>query len=142
MKFKSRKDLFMIFLVYGINLLTIGFCLFLYFEEGFSNGNIVAFILLPALVVFLFGLLYTHYELSNGYFKYSTGFIINGKIEINRIREIVKGKTLRVGFKPATATKGLIIKYDKYEELYISPDTNDSFIEEILKIKSDIVITE
>lgn len=132
----------MILLVYGINLLTAAFCIFLFLEEGFSKDNIVAFILLPVFIVFLFGLLYTNYELANGYFRYRSGFIINGKIEISRIREIVKGKTLRVGFKPATATKGLIIKYDKYEELYISPATNDSFIEEILKIKSDIVITE
>jgi len=41
---------------------------------------------------------------------------------------------MHVGLKPATATKGLIIKYDKYNDIYISPDSNESFVEAILKI--------
>ena len=65
---------------------------------------------------------------------------MNGKIEISRIHEIVVGKTLWAGNRPAMASKGLIIKYDKYEDLYISPDTNEKFITEILKHKPDIKI--
>ncbi|UWX54594.1 hypothetical protein NYZ99_17210 [Maribacter litopenaei] len=30
----------------------------------------------------------------------------NGKISIDRITEIVKGRTLRIGFRPATSEKG------------------------------------
>ena len=53
---------------------------------------------------------------------------IKGKIEIKEIREVIKGKTLWVGLKPATARKGLIIKYGKFDEIYMSPQTNDEFI--------------
>lgn len=47
--------------------------------------------------------------------------LIRGKIEIVGIKEIIIGKSLWSGFKPATAKNGLIIKYDKYNEIYISP---------------------
>lgn len=82
----------------------------------------------------------TNYVLENGYLKYRSGFVY-GKIKISRVREIIVGETMRVGIKPAMATKGLIIKYDKFEDIYISPDSNESFVDAILKIKNDIVIT-
>ena len=83
----------------------------------------------------------TSYELSQYGFIYRFG-PMNGKISINRIKEIVKGKTLWMGFRPATARKGLIIKYDLYNEIYISPKTNESFIEKILELNGNIKITE
>ena len=42
--------------------------------------------------------------------------------------------------KPATALKGLIIKYNKYDEIYISPKTNESFVAEILKLNPEVKI--
>ena len=79
-------------------------------------------------------------ELTQTELKYKSG-PISGKIEIERIKEIIKGKSLWSGLKPATARNGLIIKYDKYEEIYISPKTNDSFVEKILEYNSKIKIT-
>ncbi|NME71839.1 hypothetical protein HHU12_27990 [Flammeovirga aprica JL-4] len=57
------------------------------------------------------------------------------------MHEIVKGETLLSGTKAAVACHGLIVKFAKYDEVYISPDSNDSFIEEILKINPDIKIS-
>ncbi|MGB5553196.1 MAG: PH domain-containing protein [Flavobacteriaceae bacterium] len=84
----------------------------------------------------------TNYELSkeDGLIYRSGPF--NGKIKMNRITEIIKGKTLWVGFRPATARKGLILKYDTYNELYISPKTNERFIEKILEFNTEIKITD
>ncbi|MGC1203582.1 MAG: PH domain-containing protein [Flavobacteriaceae bacterium] len=81
----------------------------------------------------------TKYELIKNHLKYKSG-PIRGEIEIHRIRKIIKGKTLWVGLKPATAKNGLIIKYNKYDEIYISPKTNDVFIAEILELNSEIEI--
>ena len=72
---------------------------------------------------------------------YKSGPII-GKISVDRITEIIKGKTLWAGLKPATSRKGLIVKYDKYNEVYISPKTNESFIKKILELNGQIKITE
>ena len=67
--------------------------------------------------------------------------LIRGKIEIERIKEIIKGKSLWSGLKPATARNGLIIKYDKYEEIYISPEINETFVNKILELNNNTKIT-
>ena len=61
---------------------------------------------------------------------------------IPEIREIAKGKTMYAGLKPATASKGLIIKFGKYDEIYISPATNELFVSEILKRNPEIVVSK
>ena len=99
----------------------------------------------PLLIVvgFLLWLYFgTNYELTkeNGLI-YKSGPII-GKISVDRITEIIKGKSLWAGLKPATSRKGLIVKYDKYNEVYISPKTNESFIKKILELNGQIKITE
>ncbi len=81
----------------------------------------------------------TKYEITVTALIYKSG-PIRGQIEIERINEIVKGKTLWVGLKPATARNGLIIKYDKYNEVYISPENNDLLINELLKRNNRIKI--
>lgn len=86
---------------------------------------------------FYFG---TSYKLSEDELFYRCG-PIKGKIEISKITEIIKRKTLWVGLKPATARNGLIIKYNKYDEIYISPETNELFIEKILEINGKIKIS-
>jgi len=35
---------------------------------------------------------------------------------------------------------GLIISHGKYDEVYISPDSNSSFIEKIKQVKPDLII--
>lgn len=81
----------------------------------------------------------TGYELTQSELKYKSG-PLRGSIEIKKIHEIVKGKTLWAGIKPAMARNGLIIKHGKYDEIYISPDSNDAFINEILKLNKNIII--
>ena len=80
-------------------------------QEEF-NEIIWTDLLLFLIVGFLFWVYHdTSYKITKKYFKYRSG-PIRGKIELSRIKEIIKGKTLWTGLKPATASKGLIIKYD------------------------------
>ena len=93
-----------------------------------------------AVSVFLLWIFYgTKYELSENHLKYKCG-PINGKIELKKINQIVKEKSLWSGLRPATARNGLIIKYEKYNEIYISPKTNETFIKKILELNSGIEI--
>lgn len=115
--------------------------------ENLQNGNSTTLefyfttIILLGSILFLFWIYYgTYYVLDQTHLHYYSG-PIKGEIEIQTIREIVKGKSLWVGLKPATASKGLIIKYGKYDEIYISPATNDTFIRKILEIHPSIKIT-
>jgi hypothetical protein len=45
-----------------------------------------------------------------------------------------------VGMKPAFARNGIIVRYNKYDEIYISPPDNNEFVEELLKINPEIEV--
>lgn len=82
----------------------------------------------------------TKYELTQSKLKYQSG-PLKGEIDIEQIKEIIMGKSLWTGLKPATAMNGLLIKYGNYDEIYISPKTNDTFVSKILEINKNIKIT-
>jgi hypothetical protein len=142
MKFKSKKDILFQLLGFSIIVFFIGIILFRVFYDGIENYNFMwtdIFMLTVAGFLIWLGL-GTNYELTQTELKYKSG-PIRGKIEIDKIHEIIKGKTLWSGLKPATARNGLIIKYEKYNEIYISPKTNDSFVKKILELNDKIKIT-
>ena len=141
LKFKSKKDVLFQALILG----TAGFCISTVVTQSLATEldkwNYITINLLLFVCGFLFWCYYsTYYELTQTHLKYNCG-PIKGHIEIKEIREIIKEKTLWVGLKPATARKGLIIKYGKYDEIYISPESNDEFISHILAINDVIKIT-
>jgi hypothetical protein len=143
MKFESKKDILFSIIILGINTFLIGITI-----VGIVNGEMIkdeywALILILAVVGLLFWLYFgTNYELTKGDGLIYRSGPLKGKISVNRITEIIKGKTLWVGFRPATSRKGLIVKYDKYNEIYISPKTNELFIKKILELNEQIKITE
>ena len=143
MKFKSEKDTLFQIIILGMNAFLLGMSI-LYFTSGeFEKEDFWPVLLLLATVGFLFWLYFgTSYELTKeeGLIYRSGPF--RGKISIDRIIEIRKGETLWAGLKPATSGNGLIIRYDKYEEIYISPRTNETFIKRALELNEDIKITK
>ncbi|RIV69913.1 PH domain-containing protein [Flagellimonas aequoris] len=142
MKFKSQKDILFSTIIIGTNLFLLGITLYGIFIGEMEPHEYWTLPLVLGVVVFLFWMYFgTDYELSPKGLIYRCG-PMKGKIGYERIREIVKGRTLWIGFRPATARKGLIIKYDRYNEIYISPKTNEVFIDKILELKSDVNITE
>ncbi len=142
MKFKSRRNIFTIVLAYMVTIGLLLACYEIYDNDReISAGTFITYCFIVAIIWMMLSIIYnTVYEIKSNHVYYRSGFV-RGKISIERIREIIKGKTMYAGLKPAAAGKGLIIKYDNYEEIYISPDSNDSFINALLKIKSDIVVT-
>lgn len=142
MKFKSRKDILFSAIILGTLAIVVVLVILGILKGEMSPNERWTLIPVSLIIGFVLWLLFgTNYELNEQEFKYQCGPFF-GKIDVDRIQEIVKGKTVYVGFRPATARKGLLIKYDKHEELYISPETNDTFIKKILELKSEIKITE
>ncbi|MBJ6368107.1 PH domain-containing protein [Snuella sedimenti] len=142
MKFKSKKDPLLTTLILGLNLFLIGVAFSRLTLNHIKKTDYWGITLILAVVALLFWIQFgTYYKLSKNELTYRSG-PISGKIHTDRIKEIIKGKTLWVGLKPATSRKGLIIKYDTYNEIYISPKTNELFIEKTLEINSNIKITE
>ena len=139
--FKSRKDQLFIWII----IIVVSIMLILSISDIILSGlQLESFILLCinlAVSTLLFWIFFgTKYELDKKEIKYFCG-PFKGKILIYDIKEIKKNTTKWVGLKPATARKGLVIKHKKDDEIYISPDSNDAFIKEILKLKANIKIS-
>lgn len=101
-------------------------------------------ILIPLFLplIFIFWIYFnTSYRIENKELFYCSGFL-KGKIEILSIKEIKNGKTMWSGIKPALSTKGIIIKYNMYDEIYLAPENNNKLISDLLKINQDIIITQ
>ncbi|MGA9211418.1 PH domain-containing protein [Kaistella sp.] len=63
------------------------------------------------------------------------------KVDIRTITTITSGKTMWVGLhKHGTATKGLIISSRFKNDLYITPEEQDLFLQKILEINPGIVV--
>ena len=139
MKFRSRRDIWISLVLYGtIALLIIQ--LFPLLNEKVNGVSVAIALFCISLAIFLLWVLYgTYYFIDDTYIKYYSG-PIRGKIEIEKIHTIVKDKNLYAGLRPATALRGVVVKYGKYDEVYFSPYTNEDFIRELLKIKPDIKI--
>ncbi|WP_372753222.1 PH domain-containing protein [Mariniflexile sp.] len=140
MKFSSRKDVLFTLVILTVCSLLLGIVIFDFFKENASIKGIFPLVTIVCVVSFLLWLFFdTKYELTETALKYKSG-PIQGEIAIASIKEIIKNKTLWVGLKPATAAKGLIVKYNKYDEIYISPRSNDTFIRKIVEINENIKI--
>ena len=66
-------------------------------------------------------------------------FIVNDRIEISKIRKIEK--TNSILSSPALSLDRIAIKFNKFDEVYISPKDRQTFIEDLLKINPEIEVT-
>ena len=141
MKFKSKSDMFFQVVLYGVCLLLVSLSFFSFFEAKQDYGLIVLVLINVFVIGLILWLLHgTNYELNDFFFQYRAAFF-RGKIPLENIQELVVGKTMWAGYKPATARNGIIIKYDSGREIYISPNSNESFVEKIQELNPEIKIS-
>lgn len=141
-KFESRKDGLFTSVFVGVSMLmlvVIGLALV-------ENLNFVGLLIVVVSSFLVIGLLLwiylgTYYEIPNDVLKYRSG-PMRGSIAISRISKVTKGRTLWVGTKPALARKGLIISYERFNEIYISPEQEELFLEMLLEQNPSIKIIE
>ncbi|HSP40316.1 MAG TPA: PH domain-containing protein [Gillisia sp.] len=139
MKFKSRRDLFFNLMIFGAIAVLLA-PIYSLWTGGITTGTIAFMIYCIAVSCFLLWFFYgTWYTIDSKQITYHSG-PFKGKIEIEKINKVIIGKNLYIGFRPATAFKGVIVKYGRYDEIYFSPQTNETFIAELLKIKPEIKI--
>jgi hypothetical protein len=98
-------------------------------------------IILPIVGSLIWILLDTKYILKENKIFYNSG-PFRGTIAIDSIKKIEhhSGIIVPVTFKPALNTKGLIIHYNSFDDIYISPNQENLFLEELLKVNPDIEI--
>lgn len=95
-------------------------------------------LMLIALIKMLF---YTSYTIKDGFLKHRSGPFY-GELKISSIQKIMyhSGWYVPVLYRPATATIGIIIKYNTYDDIYFSPEDRDTFVADLLKINPEIEV--
>lgn len=140
MKFNSRKDTLFTLLFVGVAVLM----LFVTILVLLSSPSLTEALIIVATTVAVAGLLLwiylgTHYQINEQFLTYSSG-PFRGRVAISEIKAIIRGKTLWAGTKPATARKGLIVNYQGYNEIYISPEEEEKFLNKLLDMNPSIKV--
>lgn len=96
---------------------------------------------LLSLLLLLSIALKTEYKIKNNLLYWQSGPFY-GKIKINTIHKIQHHKGIYVPtlWKPALSQIGLIITYNKYDDIYISPENEAEFIAKLLELNPTIEI--
>lgn len=136
MKFKNRVDwtfmIIPILLVSGAIFILIGKI------ESLNFGELLGwffFSLLPALPIFLLAFKRKgRYEIKDNYLHYNMIYP-KGRINISTITKIDANTTKWAGLKAGTSLTGIIIYYNAFDELFISPENQDVFLK-MLKEKN------
>lgn len=109
--------------------------------EDFRDSEILIYLGITALIIALFALICfgTYYKIENGFLYHRSGPFF-GKMKISNIRKIKyhSGWIVPVTYRPATDTKGIIITYNKFDEVYFSPKELETFINELKSINPEI----
>ncbi|CAM3935281.1 PH domain-containing protein [Mucilaginibacter galii] len=81
----------------------------------------------------------TYYNITGTQLYYRSG-PVNGVIDIKQIHTIISHKSMYTGLKPALGSKGCIIKYNQFDEIYLSPKAQKDFIAQLLTINPAIKV--
>ncbi|HLT08871.1 MAG TPA: PH domain-containing protein [Cyclobacteriaceae bacterium] len=127
----------MLYMLMGYVVLLVGF--FCLGQQAFTQNSELLLPMLVPLVLILWPLFNTYYQIRAEKPIYRPGYV-HGEIDINSIREIIKGKTMWIRFKPSLATGGLIIKFNRFNEIYLAPKNNEELIADLPKLNGSINI--
>ena len=101
-----------------------------FYQEGIFPTLIISGILTLTLAYLISFYYTTSYVLHQDYMRCSSGWIVK-KITYQAIKKIEKNKGLYIGLKLSLALDGLIIYYHNGNELFISPENLDQFIDDL-----------
>jgi len=138
--FRTRTDA----LFNGLMIFSIAICvipMWPLLRSGISGIEaVIAFVILAATTLMMIAF-YTHtyYRIEGNELRWRSS-ILFGKFSISSIHKIAVNQTLWVGTRPATAKNGVIIYYNKYDEIYFSPSDNEAFVAALLEINPEIEV--
>ena len=138
--FKTRTDA----LFKGLMIFSIAICvipMWPLLRSGISGIEaLIAFVILAATTLMIIAF-YTHtyYRIEGNELRWRSS-ILFGKFSISSIHKVAVNQTLWVGTRPATAKNGVIIYYNKYDEIYFSPSDNEAFVAALLEINPEIEV--
>lgn len=137
--FLSSKNAFTIIILWGV----VAFMVIM-LGYTFNSGELswAPFIILTlTTVLILWVLLDTRYVIKDSFLFYRSG-PFRGRIDITKIKKIKRhsGLYVPVSMKPALDTKGFIITYNNFDDVFVSPQDSDAFLQEIQKINPTVQV--
>jgi len=138
--FRTRTDT----LFNGLIIFSIAICvipMWPLIRSGISGIEaIIALVILAATTLIMIAF-YTHtyYRIDGDELRWRSS-ILFGKFSVSSIHKVAVNQALWVGTRPATARNGVIIYYNKYDEIYFSPSDNEAFVAAILEINPEIKV--
>jgi hypothetical protein len=132
MRYYSAKGIIMPVSVCGVGLIAV---------LSLVNKTYPAFCITAIAFIYLIWTLFdTFYTVDGNTLGYRSA-LINGTIPIDSITQVVKNKKMYSGLKPALSTKGVIVKYNKYDDIYLSPKDIDLFIDALRAVNPGIAVS-
>lgn len=141
MQYKSEKTIF-IYFVFGILISVFGIMIFAYTTEKDPIGVLFGMGIIGIVTGFLLHCFFnTNYTIFKTELKYQCG-VIKGEIPIDKIRKIEYNNSIFVviTLKLGWSHKGLIIYYNQFDDLFISPKNRDQFTLELTQLNPNITI--
>lgn len=131
MLFKTKKDFTFLFVFLFVFILYTVISIFsIVYENDYSV--IWQFSSVLTFLAFLFFSIYktTYFRLDDDYL-FCRSLVFTKRIPYSSIRKVEKQKGIYAGIKFSTAWKGLVVHYNKFDEILISPENDEFFIEKL-----------
>jgi hypothetical protein len=131
MRFETKRDNTFLFIFLFVLVLYSGIASYsIIYENDYSV--IWSFSLILVSLALLFFLIFkTTYFVFEEYQLVCRSLFLKRRISYSDIRKVEKQKGIYAGFKMSTAWTGLVLHYNKYDELLVSPEREEEFIQEI-----------
>jgi hypothetical protein len=115
-----------------VYIIVIGSTIPAFFDDNITALYVVIGINTIILIFLTWLILQTNYTLDSKNLFYKSG-PFKGTIAINSIKKIEfhNGIIVPVIWKPALSHVGLIITYNHYDDIYISPENRDEFVSKL-----------
>lgn len=131
-RYRSRIDWVFYSTMVLMFLMTIGLPMLVYFDD---EGGMLPAMIMFGIIVTIAALIIslpatTHYTFDKDSLICRSSFL-KRTIPYSSITKIEQHKGLYAGWKFSLSSKGILIKYKKYDELYISPEDQDQFIQDL-----------
>ena len=142
--YPSAKHKLTIWLYWFLVVFMLVILVFPIMEEGFTLPIILISIFHLVFIIFFITILFnTNYTIQNEELLCKSS-VFRSKIKIKNIRKIEhhKGIIVPVIWKLGLSHIGIIITYNKYDDIYISPENTAHFIKDLLAINPNIEIIQ
>ena len=111
------------------------------FDDNYTAFFVISSIHFLLILFLIWTYKTTFYKIENSDLYWKSG-PFKGKIDISKINKIEyhKGIIVPTIWKPALSHIGLIITYNKYDDIYISQEKSEQFITQLLETNPNITI--